>query len=48
MSKEEFNVFKLNQLNKKLFTNYITFIKKKQNKFIKEVNDYIEEFINDK
>jgi hypothetical protein len=46
--KEEYNVFNLNQLHKQLFTNYITFIKKKQDKFIKEVTNYIEDFKEDK
>ena len=43
-NKETYNVFNLNSLHKELFTKYITFIKNKQNKFIKEVNNYIEDF----
>ena len=43
-NKETYNVFNLNPLHKELFTKYITFIKNKQNKFIKEVNNYIEDF----
>jgi len=42
--KEKYNVFNLNSLHKELFTKYITFIKNKQNKFIKEVNSYIDDF----
>lgn len=47
-SKSKYSVFNLNQVHKELFTKYITYIKNKQNSFIKEILSDIEDFKEDK
>lgn len=47
MSKEA-NVFNLNLPHKNLLTNYITFIKSKEGKCIKEISSGVDDFTKDK
>lgn len=48
MDKSKYSVFNLCQSHKELFTKYITYLKNKENTFIKEVISYVEDFKNDK
>lgn len=48
MNKNKYNVFNLSKPQKELFTKYLTYLKNKENTFIKEVISYVEDFKNDK
>ena len=48
MDKEKCSVFNLNQNHKELFTKYLTYLKNKENTFIKEVLSFVEDFKNEK
>ena len=48
MSREKHSVFNLNNSHKELFTKYLTYLKNKENTFIKEVISYVEDFKNEK
>ena len=48
MSKDKYSVFNLNKNHKELFTKYLTYLKNKENTFIKEVISYVEDFKNEK
>jgi hypothetical protein len=48
MDKDKYSVFNLSKSHKELFTKYITYLKNKENTFIKEVLSYVEDFKNDK
>lgn len=47
-SKEKYSVFNLNQSHKELFTKYLSYVKNKQNSFIKEILSEIDDFKEDK
>ena len=48
MEKDKYSVFNLSQSHKELFTKYLTYLKNKENTFIKEVLSYVEDFKNEK
>ena len=48
MDKARFSVFNLSNSHKELFTKYLTYLKNKENTFIKEVISYVEDFKNEK
>ena len=48
MDKKKYSVFNLTQTHKELFAKYITYLKNKENTFIKEVLSYVDDFKNEK
>ncbi len=48
MERDKYSVFNLSKAHKELFTKYITYLKNKENTFIKEVISYVEDFKNEK
>ena len=48
MEKDKYSVFNLCKEHKELFTKYLTYLKNKENTFIKEVISYVEDFKNEK
>ena len=48
MEKDKYNVFNLSKSHKELFTKYLTYLKNKENTFIKEVISYVNDFKNEK
>ena len=48
MEKNKYSVFNLSQSHKELFSKYITYLKHKENTFIREVLSYVNDFKNEK
>ena len=48
MDKNKLNVFNLSQPHKELFSKYISYLKHKENTFIREVLSYVDDFKNEK
>ena len=45
---DKFSAFNLTNSHKELFTKYLTYLKNKENTFIKEVLSYVKDFKNEK